>query len=186
MNSIQNFVAAVSLREKGNLAKIPNDKPGYYKWWATKDTLMSVFCKLRLTDKEIAAIKDDIETKDNYYCIYIGVAIKDSIQNRINTHVNQYNPERNVRCSTLRKSLAGLFAHNKQDVATTNKIIDRLFVEYFPVELPIKSDIAKETIGGIEKSLLNCKYLYILNIQENYHPKVYITKSRLTALRQKE
>ena len=33
------MIDAKDLREKDNLLKIPNDKPGYYKWWAKREQL---------------------------------------------------------------------------------------------------------------------------------------------------
>ena len=30
------MIEAKKLREKENLKEIPNDKPGYYKWWANE------------------------------------------------------------------------------------------------------------------------------------------------------
>lgn len=181
--SSSDFVSAAGLREQVNLAKIPNYKPGYYKWWATEEVLAAIFDNLNLTRNEIDSVKECLEKKDNYYCIYVGVAIKDSIQSRLNTHVNQYTSERNVRFSTLRKSLTGIFSGNKNDFETTNEIIDKLYIEYYAIDLPIHSDEADKQISSIEKELLSCENLYILNIKENKHPRAYIIKNHLSKLR---
>lgn len=179
----QNFIPAVNLRNKDILVQIPADRPGYYKWWAPKTVLDSIFEKLGLTTSQVDEFQKYIETRDNYYCIYVGIAANDSIRDRLDTHVNQYKAERNIRRSTLRKSLTSLFAQNKQDIVTTNKIIDLLRIEYFAVDLPIKSQEAINKIEGVENDLLSCEYLYVLNIQKNRHPLAQITIPRLKTLR---
>lgn len=79
------MIKASSLRDKEELRKIPNDKPGYYKWYATKEDLSLLINNLGYSINELI---NDIEVKDNLYCIYIGVAIKESIRSRLNWHVN--------------------------------------------------------------------------------------------------
>ena len=41
------IVRAVDLRIKSILTKIPNDKPGYYKWWAKKRIIRIIVNKTR-------------------------------------------------------------------------------------------------------------------------------------------
>ena len=54
-----NFVPAYKLRDKNELKKIPNDKPGYYKWWANHDTLQIILDKLNMQFDDIKNYLDD-------------------------------------------------------------------------------------------------------------------------------
>lgn len=184
MKTNPNFTAARKLRESVFSSQIPNNKPGYYKWWATEDFLHEIFYKLNLSDDEINIIKDTIETKNKYYCIYIGIAKSESLFDRIcGWHINEYNATGNVRHSTLRKSLTALFTTNKLDTRMTNNLIDKLFIEYFPMDLPIGTDETKKLIKNIENNMLDSKYFYIINILDNKHPNARITIPILKKLR---
>ena len=163
------MIKASSLRNKEELNKTPNDKPGYYKWYATKEDLALLLNNLGYSIDELI---NDIETKDNLYCVYIGVAIKESIKSRLNWHVNDKHTETSVKqgfLSTFRQSISSVIAHNQYDEKSTNDFIDRLYVEYFVIDAPIKSEKAKRIIEPIEKELIN-SYLRILNIKDNKYP----------------
>ena len=179
-----NFVPAYKLRDKDELKKIPNDKPGYYKWWADRDTLQIILDKLNM---QFDGIKNYLEVKNGYYCIYVGVAIKESLQARLNWHINQINKPTNVKSgtlSTLRKTISSLVGKNMLDTDATNDFINKLLVEYYLFDDSIKSQTAKDKIHKIENDLLNCDTLYILNIQDNHHklsPKKELKKLRKIA-----
>ena len=99
-----------------------------------------------LTNKKIRGV--------DYYYIYVGIAVKESIRDRLNWHINQHHTISSVKSgilSTLRQTISSLVAGNQFDEKTTNSLIDLLFVEYFPINLEIKSDKAKEKIENIEK-----------------------------------
>lgn len=170
------------LRDKVNLNEISNDKPGYYKWWAKEEDIIELFKGLKF---DFLDYKNFIEKRNNWYCIYVGVAIKESIRDRINWHINDKHTESAVRSgwlSTLRKSIASIIAKNQYDKETTNDFIDKLKVEYFEIDFSIKSEEAKKEIGVIENNLIN-KYLRLLNIKDNYHNKATDIKKELRRLR---
>lgn len=176
------LINAKSLRDKTILHKIPNKKPGYYKWWATEEDTILIFDRLGF---DFLDYKEDIETSNGLYCIYVGVAIKESIRDRLDWHVNDKHNESAVKSgylSTFRKSIASIIAGNQYDKETTNCFIDRLMVEYFDLDLPIKSEEAKQQIHRTEKDLLIAS-LRVLNIQENHHNKATDIKKKLRQLR---
>lgn len=170
------------LRDKVNLNEISNDKPGYYKWWAREEDIIELFKGLKFNFLDY---KNFIEKRDNWYCIYVGVAIMESIKDRINWHINDKHTESAVRSgwlSTFRKSIASVIAKNQYDKETTNDFIDKLKVEYFEIDFSIKSKEAKEEIRAIETNLIN-KHLCLLNIKDNYHNKATDIKKELRRLR---
>lgn len=117
-------------------------------------------------------VVDVIETDCKWYCIYVGVAIKESIRNRLKWHIMQENTESAVKSSalsTFRASISSLVAGDQRDSAATNEFIDRLMVEYYTVDLPIKSDEAQKEIE--EKEMMESN-LRILNIKQNYYEGV--------------
>lgn len=117
-----------------------------------------------------------------YICRYCR---KRSIRDRLNWHVNDKHTENSVKygtLSTLRQSIAGIVAHNQYDKEATDNFIDKLEVEYFFNEQPIKSANAKNELTGIEKALLQ-EYLRILNIRDNDHPCAKEIKKELKRLR---
>lgn len=183
------IIQAKMLRDKQELNNIPKDRPGWYRWWARKPEVMALLDSQFLAHKyfnELAAklYKGDGELNDYYY-IYTGVAIKESIQSRLNWHINQAHTESAVRhgtLSTLRQSLASLLAGNQRDEKATNDFIDALLVEYFPVTYPIKSPEAKEYLESIEKQELD-NHLSILNIKGNKHLEIKCFKKELSKLR---
>ena len=149
------IVKAIELRDKENLQKIKK-APGYYKWWANRAELNVILNELNVKFDDI---KSSIETQSDKFCIYIGIAV-----------------------STLRQSIASIVAHNQYDKKTTDDFIDKLEVEYFFNEQPIKSANAKNELTGIEKTLLQ-EYLRILNIRDNNHPYAKEIKKELKRLR---
>ena len=72
--------------------------------------------------------------------------------------------------------------YNQYDKKATDDFIDKLEVEYFFNEYPIKSANAKNELTGIEKALLQ-EYLRILNIRDNNHPCAKEIKKKLKRLR---
>lgn len=170
---------AKSLRSKENLNNVEK-KPGYYKWWAKETEIETILTALELSysDTLQKMEKCNIEGEE-YYCIYIGIAIKESISQRLDWHINQNNTLSQIKngtLSTFRRSIAAVVCCDLSDTQGTNDFIDLLKVETFPLDLPVKTQEAKEEIQKIEKDLLNGKYLYLLNIQENKHPMAPIKK----------
>ena len=175
------IVKAIELRDKENLQKIKK-APGYYKWWANRTELDVILNELNVKFDDI---KSSIETQSDKFCIYVGIAVKESIRDRLNWHINDTHTETRVKygtLSTLRQSIASIVAHDQYDKKATDDFIDKLEVEYFFNEQPIKSANAKNELTGIEKALLQ-EYLRILNIRDNNHPYAKEIKKELKRLR---
>jgi len=161
---------------------IPGDRPGYYKWWAEKTDLDILLDGLNLSSQDLLQF---IERKQNLYCIYVGIAVNESIRSRLDWHVNDPQTESRVKngtLSTLRQSISSAVCHNQYDKKGTDDFIDRLFVEYFDVDSRIKSTEAKDIIIAIESKMMSDN-LCILNIQGNRHPASIEVKSKLKQVR---
>lgn len=177
MNGIN--VPARDLRDKEKLKKIPHDRPGYYKWWANESELNDILDALG--EKNTGIQWETRHAPDNpdkvQYCIYIGIAVRESVRSRLNWHVNQISTRSNIQhrtLSTLRQTVAALIGDSMADDRKTNDFIDKLTVEYFLSEYSIGSKSAIDHIKEIEDSYLqNSANLYILNIQGNKHKKSY-------------
>jgi len=118
-------------------------------------------------------------------CIYVGVAIKESIRSRLNWHVNQKHSFGSIKhgtLSTLRQSISSLVGISQGDEAATNRLIDLLTVEYFPVALPMGSVQAKTKIEMLERKEMQDLVLP-LNIRGNRNPVVAPYKKHLKAAR---
>ena len=167
------IIEAKKLRNKEYLNEVPKDMPGWYKWWAQKESLEILLNSKYINNKYLSDLLPYLTTKvidgKTYYYIYVGVAIKESIKNRLNWHVNQHHTKSSVESgflSTLRQTISSLVAGNQYDEDATNDLIDMLIVEYYEVDLPIKSKEAKEKIERIEKSELS-ENVIPLNLRDN-------------------
>ena len=175
-------IIAKELRNKANLLNIPNDLPGYYKWWAKKSELDIILSALNAEFFELSSF---IEQKDGLYCIYVGIAAKESIRKRLDWHVNDaHTPSRvlNGTLSTLRQSISSVVAHNQYDKDATDAFIDKLTIEFYTIDDPIKSPSAIDNLHIIERRIMS-EHLYVLNIQDNKFPQAQPIKKRLSALR---
>lgn len=173
---------ANGFRNKDALKMIPGDRPGYYKWWASKDDFLRLLSALDVPFEEINA---DVEQKDGLWCVYVGIAAKESIRSRINWHINDPHTESKVKSgtlSTLRQSIASLVAGNQFDKVATDSFIDGLSFEVFPVEGEIGSCDVTCKLHDAERKMLGDR-LCILNIQDNCHVKAAEIKKKLKALR---
>lgn len=176
------IINAKELRNKEALLNIPNDLPGYYKWWAEKTELDIILLALDVDYTEMFSL---IEQRDDLYCIYVGIAAKESIRKRLDWHVNDtHTPSRvlNGTLSTLRQSISSVVAHNQYDKEATDAFIDKLTIEWFTIDDPIKSQEAIDKLHAIERSIMS-EHLYVLNIQDNKFPQAQPIKKRLSALR---
>lgn len=84
-------------------------------------------------------------------------------------HVNQHHTKSGVESgflSTFRQSISSLVAFNQFDENTTNELIDTLVIEYYQINLPIKSTEAKEKIEMFERNEL-FNHLLPINIKGN-------------------
>lgn len=185
------ILPAISLREKDVLLSVPNTLPGYYKWWARSDSLNKVLNSPALSKKYkeelLPYLTKKVINKEEYYYIYVGVAIRESIRDRLNWHVNQHHTKTSVVSgflSTLRQTISSLVAEDQYNETLTNDFIDELYVEYYSVNLPIKSDEAKIYIEQIEKDEL--KYNLIpLNLRDNKNIQLKPFLSELKNARKK-
>ena len=103
------MINAVKLRDKSEIKKIEN-KPGYYKWWAKKEEFDLILDKLNVNYE---TIKNSIEIKDDLYCIYVGIAVKESIGDRLNWHVDNKHSISKVKhgfLSTFRNSISSIIS----------------------------------------------------------------------------
>lgn len=167
------LIKANKIRNNDYLYKISKDNPGWYKWWAPESTLKLLLNSPYIPKNYYQELLPYLTKKNingtDYYYIYVGVAIRESIRERLNWHVNQHHTKTSVESgflSTLRQTLSSLISNNQYDESSTNKIIDTLYIEYYSVNLPIKSEKAKEQIEYIEKEEMNSNVLP-LNLRDN-------------------
>ena len=175
------MIQARTLRNKEALRKISN-LPGYYKWWAAQSELDVILKALNI---KFFDIENVLETKDELFCIYVGIAVKESVRARLDWHVNDKHTSSQVlngTLSTLRQSISSIVSGNQFDKESTDNFMDKLYVEYFYCNEPIKSETAKIKLHETEKQLL-AEYLRVLNIQENHHPLSIPIKIALKELR---
>ncbi len=174
----QGIIPAINLRKKDVLLTIPNTLPGYYRWWARSESLNKILNSSALSKeykKELLPyLTKKVINKETYYYIYVGVAIRESIRDRLNWHVNQRHTKTSVVSgflSTLRQTISSLVAEDQYNETLTNEFINELYVEYYSVNLPIKSDEAKTFIEQIEKEEMN-NHLIPLNLRDNKNTKL--------------
>lgn len=169
------------LRNKTELQKIPA-AAGYYKWWCEKAELDVI---LNALDVKPVDVQQAIERQDDLFCVYVGIAAKESVRARLNWHVNDKHTASRVKSgtlSTLRQSIASIVANNQFDKEATDSFIDKLHVEWFCIDSPIKSAEAKAKLYSVERNLLFDR-LRILNIKDNLHPLAEPIKFKLKMLR---
>lgn len=171
------FVPARNLRLREALRQIP-DKPGWYRWWAPESVAAQLLNSPYISASYMEALslhlwRHKLRTADNYYyiCLYVGVAIKESVRDRLNWHINQRHTENAIKSgtlSTLRRTLSSLVAGDQYDEAATNAVIDQMVVEYYAMDYPIKSELAKSEILKIEDGEME-QHILPLNIMGNRH-----------------
>ena len=175
------MIKAITLRNKEQLRNI-SSLPGYYKWWVSKTELDVILKALNVSFSEI---EKALELKDELFCVYVGIAAKESVRKRLNWHINDRHTESRVingTLSTLRQSIASIVSRNQFDKTTTDLFIDKMYVEWFYISTPIKSEATKRELHLIETNLMS-EYLRILNIQGNHHPLSILTIPPLKQLR---
>ena len=173
------MIHAKDLRRKESIEIIPNDQPGYYKWWACRDEFDMILAALEVRYDDVASY---VEVNSNcQYAIYVGIAAKESIRKRLDWHVNDKHTKSKVlhgTLSTLRQSISSIIARNQFDKEATDNFIDKLDIEYHTIDAAIGSQEAKNQLHEIERQLL-AEHLYLINIQENHHPAADKTKKKL-------
>ena len=178
-------IAAKELRKADERAKVPDDHPGYYKWWAKEEDFKYLLEKL---DVDYETVKGNVEKDENgWYCIYVGIAVKDSLRYRVvDWHICQKHTKANGSSrslSTLRQSISSLVTGNQMCEKETNAFIDKLEVEYFYDENDVIGSLeVKSRIKDTEHNFILCK-LRILNIQDNTRDDAKTIRKKLTKLR---
>ena len=162
------MIPACIFRDKEHLKEISN-LTGYYKWWAAQSELNVILKALNI---QFSDIEKALEIKDGLYCIYVGIAVKESVRARLDWHVNDHhtiNAVRSGALSTFRQSLSSVLFSDQSKEQDTNSFIDRLTIHFFYFEnLNSESDIDKKTIEAKETGLIN-QYLHILNGSKNHN-----------------
>lgn len=174
---------AKDLRSKEGLGKVPDDRPGWYRWWAPEPALKQLLGEY-YTELEPVLTHGEGELEEMRY-IYVGVAIKESLRKRLNWHINQKHTFSCVKCgalSTLRQSISSLVGSSQGDKKATDELIDLLVVECHPVMLAIRSDQAKIEIGSTEANEMK-RHVLPLNLKSNARNEIIRFKAYLTAQR---
>lgn len=86
---------------------IGTDHPGTYRWWFHESCLKD----LGLSENGSYVLKSGMINGEKYYALYFGIAVKETIRERFNWHINQSHSYSNIRSgtiSTLRHSLSAL------------------------------------------------------------------------------
>lgn len=166
-------VLAKNLRNKEFLNAIPNNMPGWYKWWATEESIELLLNSKYIDKKYLTQILPYLTSEKfngvKYYSIYVGIAVKGSIRSRLNWHINQHHTKSSVESgflSTFRKSISSLVSGNQYDEVATNNTIDKFLIEYHTIDLKSKSPEAKEKIEKIEKEEIQ-NHVLPINIKDN-------------------
>ncbi|WP_405287008.1 AAA family ATPase [Methanobrevibacter sp.] len=155
---------------RGNLKNL-EDKQAYVKWWAKRREFDLLLDKL---EADYDDIKDALDIKDDLYCIYVGQSKDRSISGYLNMQFNQN--------STFRISISSIISSTRSNREAVNNFMDKLKIEIFPSDFPVKSEEAKNELENLVNDCLE-KKLYILNITKNYHPLAKNIKNNLSKLR---
>ena len=103
---------------------------------------------------DFESIEDSIEIKDNWYCIYVGIAVKESVHDRLKWHVMDSHSESKVKhgtLSTFRQTISSTLSNYQSDKLTTDNFIDKLIIEYSLFDYKIRSPEAKKEIEAKKK-----------------------------------
>ena len=164
---------AKDLRDNGQFHNIPENLPGWYRWWAkeseVKTLLNSIFLSKEYFNYLSKFILKGTGELEKYFCIYIGIASKGSIRARLNWHINQEHSLSNIKSgflSTFRQTISSLISGYQTDENNTNKFLDKLTVEYYSINLRVKDKDAKKSLKIIEEDNLK-NNIIPLNIQGN-------------------
>jgi hypothetical protein len=172
------IIEAKNLRDNGILLSVPDNLPGWYRWWAkendVKTLLDSKYLNKKYFNNLIAYLPKGIGDLKNYYCIYTGIAVKESIRARLRWHISQAHSQTTVKSgflSTFRQSISSLVSGDQMNENDTNLFVDKLTVEYYSESNPIKSEEAKKTLEKNEYNEMSQNVL-VLNIQENRRKEI--------------
>ncbi len=145
---------------------------GCYKWWASKDELVKLLPSLGLKFEQI---KEFLEEKNGFYCIYVGKST--NVRKRlIYNHIDG-----SVRNSTLRKTIAGLMGYQDQyEQRINNDFISKFKIEPIYVNPKEEKKYINEPIKNSDKT-----YFRILNSDGNEHEFAKKTKEKIKKARER-
>lgn len=162
-------------------------QPGLYKWYVEEDVFKELLEKLCGNYEELNK-NIDLDINENKIAVYVGIAVRESVRNCLNWHINDNHSPSRIKSgylSTLRKSIAACHKWKLNDSDTERKVndfIDDCWIDY---ETDFDSEKNPEiTIKEKEKKYLKEK-LYILNIRDNNyeHSMRKVITSKLRKLR---
>ena len=160
---------------------------GWYKFWAKRKVVelwLNDFPELleKLTKKEFFG--------ETYYYVYVGITRNESVENRLNWHINQQNTYQHIivgTLSTLRKSVAALMYHQGRapySQKATEEVMGNMVVEFEPFfEIRDAAGVAK--VEEIERNEMANNVL-ILNIKGNHSKGCAEFKKFLKQARQRQ
>jgi len=161
------------LRNPAELAKLPGDRPGWYRWWApeaeARALLDSPYLPQKYSPSLLAMLPRGNGVLADFCAVYTGIAVKEPLRARLDWHINQRHRESAVKSgtlSTLRQTLSSLLAGDLMNETAANAFIDKLLVEYYPLDLPVGSEEAKRFLESNEQKEMD-ERLFILNIKDN-------------------
>lgn len=142
------------------------DRPGTYRWWFHERSLKD----LGLSGCTSGLLPESIEG-EMYYALYFGIAVKESIRERLGWHINQAHSESNIRngtISTLRHTLCALLLVNQpNNIPDSERIVNDFIDANCIVEWTPYSPGTESQIRTDEKKELSQSYWYPLNTQDN-------------------
>ncbi len=146
-------------------------EPGCYKIWITENDTELIIKQLKpeLNQSQIKQIENEMEFKDDMYCVYVGKS--ENLKQRISYHINK-----NAKNSTFIKSLNAIFNEEKDNMPNTDRIVSNAVFEC------VYSSFLCISRSEYEARLINEKFR-ILNIHENEYPIPLCIKEQLTTLR---
>lgn len=154
-----------------------SDSYGTYRWWFHESSLK----QLGLSHNDTQSLLSMTFQGHNYYALYFGIAIEETIRQRLHWHINQKHTQSSFKSgyiSTLRLSLCALLLNPalKPTLQSSETVVNDFMDKYCVVEWCSYPQENKNKIREDEKSELNA-HQYPLNIQSN--------KWKLTNLRSK-
>ena len=139
---------------------------GTYRWWFHECCLKA----LGLLNIGNGVLKETI-TGNTYYALYYGIAVNETIRQRLHWHINQRHTQSSVRSgyiSTLRLSLCALLLNpeSKLTLKQSEDVVNDFMDKYCIVDWCSYLGKNKAQIRKDEKAELST-YWYPLNIQDN-------------------
>lgn len=151
------------------------ESPGMYWWWFREDCLPL----LGVPRATRSRLRKRVFDGTDYYALYCGIAVNESIRKRLNWHINQIHKVSNIKSghiSTLRHTIGALLplpeSIEKSGTIVNDFIDEYCIVEWRPYNLANVENIHQDEI----KELTSLEYWYPLNIRDNKQRNEYTNK----------